>query len=70
VELVGLAAGFLSGVTPNAVPSRLEYMVAHVQQQQPELLRDIARTQQLTDEQRIVIENSFQDLVTQLTTLP
>lgn len=45
-------------------------MVAHVQQQQPELLRDIARTQQLTDEQRIVIENSFQDLVTQLTTLP
>ena len=54
VELVGLAAGLLEGVPLEAVPSRLEYMAAHVQQRQPGLLREIRRTQGLTDEQREV----------------
>ena len=68
VELVGLAGDFLSGLAPDLVPSRLEYMTAHVQQQHPELLREIAQTQQLSVEQRTMIEMSLQDLVAQLTT--
>ena len=54
VELVGLAAGLLEGVPLEAVPSRLEFMAAHVQQRQPGLLRELSRTQELTDEQREV----------------
>ena len=54
IELVGLAAGFLEGVPLEAVPSRLEFMAAHVQQRQPALLREITRTRRLTDEQREV----------------
>ena len=66
VELVALVAGFLAGVAPASVPSRLEYMAAHVQQQQPQLLRDIARTEELSDEQRAVLEESFAELATHL----
>ena len=54
IELVGLAAGFMEGVPLEAVPSRLEFMAAHVQQRQPALLREITRTRRLTDEQREV----------------
>ena len=68
VELVGFSAGFLSGVSAAAVPSRLEYMAAHVQQRHPLLLREIARTQQLTEDQRAMLEESFQELAHQLST--
>ncbi len=51
---MGLAAGFMEGVPLEAVPSRLEFMAAHVQQRQPALLREITRTRRLTDEQREV----------------
>ena len=63
VELVGLAAGFLEGVPLAAVPSRLEYMAAHVQQRQPALLREITRTQRLTSEQRDVSAPSLRPCV-------
>ena len=63
---MALGGGFLAGVPPEAVPSRLEYLAAHVQQRHPQLLQDIARTQELTPEQRAVLEAAFAELATQL----